>query len=279
MTDNSQALMMALQAGSLYGPNKWSQFPNGIQSTSYSGTPTNALGQPIQQPPGMTLNQTPAQPQAQSSTPAQQPMGLNFASLAPSSPGGPSTQAQYDYNLGLGGIGPTQSTNPGSARGQAIQHGVGGGANYFQPTASQPNGMPQGWNQNSNNGGIFITPTQQSQPQQQAAAAAPQQASSPVNSYQNALQLLSNPGHVTTPGANVTASQPITQQPSVLDQFLATQHGGTGAGGYSNTGFFDTLNKLKSNNASDANTAPAALSPGANMTDQLAGVKPQVRRA
>ena len=226
MTDNSQALMLALQAGSLYGPNKWSQFPNGIQSTSYSGTPTDALGKPIQQPPGMTLNQTPAQPQA-----------------APA----PAAPQQAPIRM-----------------------------------ASQPNGMPQGWNQNSNNGGIFITPTQQSQPQQQAAASTPAPqaaASSPVNSYQNALQLLSNPGHVTTPGSNVTASQPITQQPSVLDQFLATQHGGTGAGGYSNQGFFDTLNKLKSNNTSDANTAPAALSPGANMTDQLAGVKPQVRRA
>ena len=125
MTDNSQALMMALQAGSLYGPNKWSQFPNGIQGTSYSGTPTNALGQPIQQPPGMTLNQTPAQPQA-----APRPRRHSMASAA--------------------------------------------ALIIFEPTASQPNGMPQGWNQNSNNGGIFITPTQQSQPQQQAAAAAPQ---------------------------------------------------------------------------------------------------------
>jgi hypothetical protein len=229
MTDNSQALMLALQAGSLYGPNKWSQFPNGIQSTGYSGTPTNALGQPIQQPPGMTLNQTPAQPQT-----------------APA----PAAPQQAPIRM-----------------------------------ASQPNGMPQGWNQNSNNGGIFITPTQQSQPQQQAAASAPvpqPAASSPTNSYQNALQLLSNPGHVTTPGANVAATQPITQQPSVLDQFLATQQGGTGAGGYSNQGFFNTLNRLKGNNApavADANTAPAALSPGANMTDQLAGVKPQVRRA
>jgi hypothetical protein len=32
--------------------------------SSYAGTPTNALGQPIQPPPGMTLNASPAQPQA-----------------------------------------------------------------------------------------------------------------------------------------------------------------------------------------------------------------------
>jgi hypothetical protein len=228
MTDNSQALMLALQAGSLYGPNKWSQFPNGIQSTGYSGTPTDALGKPIQQPPGMTLNQTPQQPQAapQASTP--QPGVIPFQ-LATTSEGMPQGQT----NLGRGVIGTSWQ-------------GPGGGMAQQAPQAPQ------------------------------------QAASSPVNSYQNALQLLSNPGHVTTPGANVAASQPITQQPSVLDQFLATQHGGTGAGGYSNQGFFATLNKLKGNNASDvadANTAPAALSPGANMTDQLAGVKPQVRRA
>ena len=222
MTDTNQALMLALQAGSMYGPNKYSQFPNGIQGTSYSGTPTDALGRPIQAPPGMTLNQTPAQPAAPAPAAAPQQAPIRMA--------------------------------------------------------SQSNGMPQGWNQNSNNGGIYITPTQQSQSQQPAAAPAPApaQGGQPTNSYQNALQLLSNPGHVTTPGANVPATQPVTQQPSVLDQFLATQHGGTGAGGYSNQGFFDTLNKLKGNNAPpqiDANTAPAALSPGANMTNQLAGYK------
>ena len=245
MTDNNQALMMALQAGSLYGPNKWSQFPNGIQSTSYSGTPTDALGKPIQQPPGMTLNQTPQQPQAapQASTPQHGVGGLQ--------PG------QWDGSDGLPAGMPTSPIR----------------------MATTSEGMPQG----QTNLGRGVIGTSWQGPgggmAQQAPQAPQQAASSPVNSYQNALQLLSNPGHVTTPGSNVTASQPITQQPSVLDQFLATQHGGTGAGGYSNTGFFDTLNKLKSNNTSDANTAPAALSPGANMTDQLAGVKPQVRRA
>jgi hypothetical protein len=229
MTDNSQALMMALQAGSLYGPNKWSQFPNGIQSTSYSGTPTNALGQPIQQPPGMTLNQTPQQPAAPMQQAAPQQSTFQHATMSDGMPYG-------QTNLGRGVIGTSWQ-------------GPGGGM------------------------------AQQDTPQQSAPQPAP---SSPTNSYQNALQLLSNPGHVTTPGANVAATQPITQQPSVLDQFLATQQGGTGAGGYSNQGFFNTLNKLKGNNApavADANTAPTALSPGANMTNQLAGVKPQVRRA
>ena len=76
--------------------------------------------------------------------------------------------------------------------------------------------------------------------------AAPAPAPAPQDtSYQNALDLLSSPGKVTTPGANVPVTKPVSMQPSVLDQFLAGQHGGQGAGGYSNTGFFDTLNRLK----------------------------------
>ena len=67
--------------------------------------------------------------------------------------------------------------------------------------------------------------------------------------YKNAL---ANPGHVTTPGATVPESQPITNQPSVLDQFLASNQGGAGAGNYNNQPFFDTLNKLKNAGAAVA---------------------------
>jgi hypothetical protein len=89
-------------------------------------------------------------------------------------------------------------------------------------------------------------PQPQAQPQPAAGGAAP--AAPADNSYQNALTMLSNPGHVTTPGATVPQSQPISNQPSVLDQFLQNQSGnkGGGAGGYSNQSFFDTLNKLRS---------------------------------
>ena len=86
---------------------------------------------------------------------------------------------------------------------------------------------------------------------QPQAAAAPQPGAQGAPgagdiSYRNALDLLSNPGDVKTPGANVPATKPITNQPSVLDQFLAGNQGSSGgAGGYSNTGFFDTLNRLK----------------------------------
>ena len=57
--------------------------------------------------------------------------------------------------------------------------------------------------------------------------------------------MLSNPGKVETPGAKVPITQPVSNQPSVLDAFLKGQSGGTGAGNYSNEGFFTTLNRLR----------------------------------
>ena len=219
--DKNAALNMAMLAGGMYGPNPYSQFPNGIQSTSYAGTPTDALGKPIQAQPGMTLNQTPAQPQAA----APSSSGVNF---------GPLTGLNYrgaDGSLQTyGGAGAQPGsyvmTNPG---------GIGGGnAHNYDQMAGQ--NIPAQYQ---------YMPAQQSGAGAASAPAAPQ-GGTPANSYQNALQLLSNPGHVTTPGATVPQSSPVSQQPSVLTQFLANgQPQGPGAGGYSNQGFFDTLNKLK----------------------------------
>ena len=61
------------------------------------------------------------------------------------------------------------------------------------------------------------------------------------------LTALSNPGKVTTPGATVPQAQPLGT-PSVLDSFMAAHPGGGGpaAGNYSNKGFFDTLQNLRS---------------------------------
>lgn len=67
--------------------------------SSYAGTPTNALGQPIQQPPGMTLNQTPQQPQAPAL--AQQSQIPEFL---PTGAGGSS--GVNPQNIGSGGANP-----------------------------------------------------------------------------------------------------------------------------------------------------------------------------
>ncbi len=195
MTDNTNPnYLQAMIAGGMYGPNPYTQFPNGVTGTSYAGTPTDAMGRPIQAQPGMTLNQTPDQPQAPAATPA--PTAT------------PNAVNSLFYGMNPGGSGP----------GPAFSGGQGGGGGAA-PSAMPTNTAPQV------GGG-------------QGLGA----------SYQNALSMLSNPGKVNTPGATVPQSQPITGQPSVLNQFLAngpSSGGQPGAGGYSNQGFFDTLNKLK----------------------------------
>ena len=189
--------------GGMYGPNPYSQFPNGVQGTRYNGTPTDAMGNPIQptaSTPGMTIN-TPS--------PAQQSGGQ--AGLQPSDLAGPS------------------ALNPSGNQAFGMANWGGMMAPQQIPGSQVSGGMQ---------------PLTGSSPTANAAPAAPQQQD---NSYQRALSLLSNPGKVTTPGATVPESQPITNQPSVLDQFLSNAKGGTGAGNYSNQGFFDTLNKLRGN--------------------------------
>ena len=78
------------------------------------------------------------------------------------------------------------------------------------------------------------------QPQQ--AAAAP---TNPYDMNQAYLDALSNPGHVTTPGATVPQSAPPSNQSGVLQQFLANWNKGggqtKGAGNYDNSGFFKAL--------------------------------------
>ena len=76
-----------------------------------------------------------------------------------------------------------------------------------------------------------------------AASAAPQ---NPIDMRQAYLTALSNPGKPSMPGATVPQAQPLGT-PSVLNSFLAAHPSGgaTGAGGYSNQGFFQTLNKLR----------------------------------
>ena len=61
------------------------------------------------------------------------------------------------------------------------------------------------------------------------------------------LQLLANPGPVPMPGAQPMpgATPTGTPPPNVLQNFLANNQGKTGAGGYSNQGFFNTLKSLQ----------------------------------
>ena len=85
--------------------------------------------------------------------------------------------------------------------------------------------------------------------QSQAGPATSAAPTNPIDMRQAYLDALSNPGHVTTPGANVPPTTPVGNQvPSVMSQFLANQGGKptSGAGNYSNAQFFNTLNALRS---------------------------------
>ena len=68
-----------------------------------------------------------------------------------------------------------------------------------------------------------------------SAASAPAARQNPIDMRQAYLDALSNPGKVTTPGANVPQASPLGS-PSVMNSFLAANPGGggAGAGGYNN---------------------------------------------
>ena len=118
--------------------------------------------------------------------------------------------------------------------------------------ATMPDGMPYG--QTSLGRGVTGTswqgPGGGAGAPQQAQQSAPAAPTNPIDMRQAYLDALSNPGKVTTPGAQMLPGTSPTgplSQPSVLAQFLQQHTGGgtTGGGGYSNQGFFNTLNALK----------------------------------
>jgi hypothetical protein len=198
MADPFAAVNNAMILGGMYGPNQYSQFQGRMPFPGYVGTPTDALGRPIQMPqqtPGTTLNSTPvaapaaAAPDYSTSNPA-------YANYLKGHPAG------------------SQMTAGGQ---------IPSGGSSAAPTNVPPTMMP----------GVYG----------QSPAAAPQSPGAVPGSLNTALAALGNPGPVTTPGATVPQST-VGSQPSVLQQFLANKQGGTGAGNYSNQGFFDTLNAL-----------------------------------
>lgn len=193
--------------------------------SQYQGTPTDAQGNPIQSylaaeaanaamPPSTTLN----------SAPRNQNMGqwaINNAMLS-SQYGNPKSGVPVDsvlnqmsqnnaaYGVGRQGMGPIEA-----ARLYQIQNsGYPGTQGPMTGTGGTPGATAGG-----GGGGIDMG-----------------------QAYLNAL---SNPGHVTTPGATVPQSAPPSGQSNVLQQFLqGWQNKGsptTGAGNYNNAGFFNAL--------------------------------------
>jgi len=178
----------------------------------YRGTPTDAHGRPIQ-----SYLDAQAAHDAWSAPPATQapPVTLNtspYPSLA--------TMNSLQRTNALAGLQPSGQAYPTSSGGT-----FGADALLNRQFAAFGSGTPA-----------------QSTAAPQAAAAAP---TNPIDMNQAYLDALSNPGHVTTPGANVPQSPLPSNQSGVLQQFLANwQKGGgqtRGAGNYDNSGFFKAL--------------------------------------
>ena len=206
--------------------------------SSYAGTPTNALGQPIQSPQapqGMTLNSTPAQPQAPAAAPAsnpfanvQIPQGQNDAAYQPR---GGLTPMQWQA------LTPQQRMAASVPLGEVAAGVAATPSDSFVASHNNPSGgaAPGAGSYLQGLGATAFHQMQQQQPQ--APAAAP----GAPNAWQNTLSMLANPGRVTTPGATVPQS-PTSYQPNngVLQAFLQNwQPAQSGPG----SGFQQAFNK------------------------------------
>jgi hypothetical protein len=205
-------------AQEMTGPNPYLQYQGQIPMAGFTGTPTDAEGRPIQS----YLNALAQQP-----TPG--------TTLNTSPPAAPQAVAPRSGGTSLGGGMNYQGATgqPGNYMapqfGPAMQSFMAGGPSLW--------GTPQG-------GSPAAAP--------QAAAAQPQG----PNLRQAYLDALANPGPLPQYGAVMQpgAAQTGAPQPSVLNQFLAAHpSGGTAVpGGYSNTGFFNTLNRLQAQKGATA---------------------------
>ena len=175
--------------------NPYSSFQNtGIPfPASYAGWPTDANGNPIQMPPGMTLNNTPAQP-------APAPAAPQVTQVPYSPPN--NIMLGSSSGVGPGGIG---AGSPNTI-----------GANLFQGASAAPSPAAMA---------AAAAP--------QAPAPAPAPAAGPGGlTAQQYLQLRANPGRVVTPGATVPqAASSATPGPGMLQQFLANWNPATSGPG------------------------------------------------
>lgn len=171
-----------------FDPSQWTDPYSQFQSSalpwpsSYSGWPTDAMGRPIQAPPGMTLNSQPAAAQPAAAQP--QPQSGAF------SPQQADRILQATGNWGLSG--PSGS-------------GMGGQNNQMALVRE-----------------AALTAGYRPQPAQSAAPMPTPAANPSGLTSQQYLSLLANPGNVATPGATAPQASPGWQPSnSVLQQFLA----------------------------------------------------------
>jgi hypothetical protein len=225
--------------------NKYSPFAGRSMSPymgQYSGTPTDAHGNPIQsfQDAQAQHNAWAAAHPAPAMAP---PMTLNSnAGLEPLG-----SQARAMQNAGYGDW---AMLDPMMAH-TSIPGQTGGAGSVAATTGwnpANPSSISAGNQVTNADKGSFggwtptgqMLPGQQAQGQQQAAPP-----SNPIDMNAAYLAALSNPGKVTTPGATVPQANLPSNQSGVLQNFLANwQQGGgntKGAGNYDNAGFYRAL--------------------------------------
>lgn len=179
--------------------------------SQYAGVPTDAMGQPIQPQPGMTLNSTPAQaPQAPSADPSQ--LGFNNALIQ-------SMRQNMQANGLMGG--------------QANGGGMGPAYSGFANNPMFGNLIHL---QNLNNA------MKQSGQAAPAAASGGNPGGLDAQSY---LSLLANPGPVRTPGATVPQASSAQPGSGVLQAFLQNwKPAASGPGSQFQQGFGNALKRM-----------------------------------
>jgi hypothetical protein len=173
--------------------------------SQYAGTPTDAYGRPIQ-------SYLDAQQAAAAQPQQAAPVTLNTSPVGANS-----------YGLAPAFVAANPTKTPAQLAGMMDSYrNPSGGLTYGQ--TNQLLNLARGGG--SNQGAA-----------QQAAPAGPDMSAA----YLNAL---ANPGKIQTPGATVAQAAPPSNQSGVLQQFLQNWKPTQGAGNYSNSGFFNGLNRL-----------------------------------
>lgn len=210
----------------LFDPSQWSNPYSSFQSSpipaaSYAGWPTDAMGNPIQLPQGMTINQTPAQP-------------------APA-PVSNSNPQQWAFNNALLNSMGQAATN---ANINQVQSGLRGGMQTDGYNGPSINDIINMRAQNNRMYGMQGAGAGQGAPPPGGAQAAPASGANAAGlTPAQYMALRANPGRVVTPGATVPESPSSAQPgPGVLQQFLAGwKPASSGAGSGFQQGFYKAL--------------------------------------
>lgn len=209
------------------GINTTSPFTGPVTMGPQDQLPTTAWGTTIQPPYGTTLNQTPQQPQP---TPQQPQPNQQLEDLRALVNQNTINTANMMFPNGMGIDSGGRGANTGIANYPGAVDAIIANAKYRQQVNQNPNaGMPQ------------QTPAATTQPAQPQTGL----------SREQYLYLLANPGKPPSFGADPPGPGQVRtgtgSQPSVIQAFMNAHPGGgtTGAGGYNNQGFFNTLKQLQ----------------------------------